>query len=60
MIIYEQLAHYTVLMLHGARGSELEITQPSRIQMSVNLGAADAIGLIVPYDMLLEAALVHR
>ena len=58
--IYEQLARYTVLMLHGASGSELEITQPSRLQMSINLGAADAIGLVVPYEMLLEAAVVHR
>jgi hypothetical protein len=57
--IYEQLARYTVLMLHGARGSELEITQPSRVQMSINVAAARATGLTVPYDMLLEAAIVY-
>jgi hypothetical protein len=53
--IYDQLGRYTVLILHGADASKLPITQPSRLETTVNLAAAAKIGRTVPFELLVEA-----
>jgi len=58
--IYDQIARYALLILHGADASQLDITQPTRLETSVNLTAADRIHRLVPYELLVEASWVHQ
>jgi hypothetical protein len=53
--VYEQLARYAVLVLHGADASRLEIPAVTRLETVVNLRAASALGKPVPYELLVEA-----
>lgn len=58
--IYDQIARYALLILHGADASQLDITQPTRLETSINLTAADRIHRLVPYELLVEASWVHQ
>jgi hypothetical protein len=53
--IYEQLARYAVLVLHGADASRLEIPEVTRLETVVNLRAAANLHRPVPYELLVEA-----
>lgn len=58
--VFNQLARYLILMLHGVKGSSLPIGTPTRGELSVNLSAAQALGYTVPYELLVEAGEIHR
>jgi hypothetical protein len=58
--IWKQIARYTVMLLHGADARSLEIAGPSKHEAAVNLGAAETLGLVVPYETLVEAVAIFR
>lgn len=58
--VFNQLARYLVLMLHGVKGSSLPIGAPTRSELSINLSAAGALGHTVPYELLVEAGEIYR
>jgi ABC transporter substrate binding protein len=53
--VHVQLARYVVLMAHGASAAMLPIAVPTRTQIALNLSAATALGLTIPYELLVEA-----
>lgn len=53
--IQEHLAIYTALILHGVSATTLEIARPSRFETTVNIAAARAIGVTIPYELLVDA-----
>lgn len=58
--VFNQLARYLVLMLHGVKGSSLPIGTPTRSELTINLSAARSLGYTVPYELLVEAGEVYR
>jgi len=58
--IWKQISRYTVMLLHGADARSLEIAGPSKHEASVNLAAAQALGLVVPYETLVEAVAIFQ
>jgi ABC-type uncharacterized transport system substrate-binding protein len=46
---FRAAARYVHKILQGARAADLPVEQPSKIDLSINLGAAKAIGLSIPY-----------
>lgn len=53
-----QLARYIVLMVHGADASQLSIATPSRFKTMLNLRTAEAMGIPIPAEVLIEAEAV--
>jgi hypothetical protein len=58
--IWEQLGRYTVLLLHGADASALEITQPTRLETTVNLNTARLTHQSIPFELLAEARWIRE
>ena len=58
--VWKQIARYTVLLLNGADPRALDIAGPTRHEAAVNLRAAMEIGVVVPYETLVEAVSVYR
>ncbi len=54
--IYDQIARYVFFVLHGVEASRLIVAEPSRLETTINLDAASAIGIELPYELLMEAA----
>jgi putative ABC transport system substrate-binding protein len=52
---FRAVARYVARILKGANPGELPIEQPTRFQLTVNLGAARALGLTMPPAVLLRA-----
>jgi len=52
---YRRTGVYADRILRGARPAELPVEQPTRFDLTVNLRAADALGLRVPQSLLLRA-----
>jgi putative tryptophan/tyrosine transport system substrate-binding protein len=50
-----QLAHMVVKVLGGTPFSDIPIEQPTKFELVINLGAAKAIGLEVPTELVLRA-----
>jgi putative tryptophan/tyrosine transport system substrate-binding protein len=57
---YRRGAYYVDRLLKGAKAAELPIEPPSRIELTVNLKAARALGLALPPALLKQAARVLR
>jgi ABC-type uncharacterized transport system substrate-binding protein len=53
--IYERAAALTHRILEGAKPAELPFEQPTRYDLVINLKAAKAIGLDVPFNLLARA-----
>lgn len=58
--IWRQAARYTVMLLHGADPRSLDVAGPTRHESAVNLAAARELGIVVPYELLVEATAIYR
>jgi putative ABC transport system substrate-binding protein len=52
---YRRVAGYVDLILKGANPAELPVEQPTKFQLTVNVKTANALGLKLPYVLLLRA-----
>jgi len=57
---YRRGAYYVERLLKGAKAAELPIEPPTRIELTVNLKTARALGLTLPPALLKQAARVLR
>ena len=53
--MFRQLAGFASRLMAGARAAELPIEQPTRIELSLNLKTAKALGLALPESLRLRA-----
>lgn len=53
--MFRQLAGHASRLLAGARAADLPIEQPTRIELSLNLRTAKALGLVLPESLRLRA-----
>ena len=54
-VVFQRVAEYVHRIIHGARPSELPVERPAKFRLSVNLGTANAIGIVVPPAILARA-----
>jgi putative tryptophan/tyrosine transport system substrate-binding protein len=52
--LFRQMAGYVDRILKGARPAELPIEQPTRFELVVNLKTAKALGITIPYSVMLR------
>jgi putative tryptophan/tyrosine transport system substrate-binding protein len=52
---YARLAYFVDRILKGAKAAELPVERPTKIELVINIKAAQAIGLAVPQSLLLRA-----
>jgi putative ABC transport system substrate-binding protein len=57
---YRRGAYYVDRLLKGAKAADLPIEPPSKIELTINLKAARALGLTLPPALLKQAARVLR
>jgi putative ABC transport system substrate-binding protein len=58
--LFRRAATYVDKILKGARPGELPIEQPQKLDLVINLKAAQAIGLKIPVETLTRADVVQR
>ncbi|MBR1085997.1 hypothetical protein JQ621_00740 [Bradyrhizobium manausense] len=52
---FRQAADYVDKILRGARAEDIPVAQPTRIDLSINLKAAKALGWTIPEAFLFRA-----
>jgi len=50
-----QVARQIDKILRGAKAGDLPVEQPSRYEMAINLATANALGIVIPQSLLLQA-----
>ena len=53
--IYHQVGLYTGQVLNGAKPGDLPVVAPTRIELVINLGTANTLGLTIPRSILARA-----
>ena len=53
--LFRRTAHFVDRILKGAKPGELAVEQPSKVELSINVKTASAIGLKIPSSVLLRA-----
>ena len=53
--LWRRSAYYVKKLLDGARPADLPVEQPTRVELSVNMLTAKALGLVLPPALLLRA-----
>ncbi len=52
---YRRMARYVDAVLKGTKPADLSVQQPTKIELVINLKAANALGLTIPQSLLLRA-----
>jgi len=53
--VYRQVGRYAGQLLNGAKVADLPVVAPDKIELTINLKTAKALGLTVPQFLLAEA-----
>lgn len=53
--LHYRSAQYVDWLLNGANAAELPVEQPQRIELTINLRTADALGIVLPWTLQLRA-----
>jgi ABC-type uncharacterized transport system substrate-binding protein len=54
-ILYRRAGDFVDKILHGAKPADIPVEQPTKFDLSINLGTAKALGLKIPEAFLLRA-----
>ena len=53
--LFRRTATYVHKILQGSKPSDLPVEQPTKLELVINLKAAKALGVIIPYSLLAAA-----
>jgi len=60
LVLFARIADFVDRIVKGAKPGELPIEQPSEFEMVINLKTAQALGIVIPNEVLLQATEVIR